>query len=61
MKPVASSSSVSAWLAARANGVAFVSGLILFGVGLSLAWAPLGLIGVGAVLMAVSVLEGNRA
>jgi uncharacterized membrane protein YiaA len=34
----------------------FLCGLILFGVGLWLAWPPLGLIGPGVVLMAVTVL-----
>jgi len=40
--------------------VAFAIGLLLFSIGLSLAWYPLGLIGGGAVLMAVS-LFGDRA
>lgn len=39
----------------RPELVAFAVGLLLFCGGLSLAWAPLGLIGGGAVLMAVSL------
>lgn len=39
----------------RYDAVAFIFGLLIFSVGLSLAWYPLGPIGGGLVLMAVSV------
>jgi len=60
MKIAAFLSSVSAWLVARIDGWVFVTGLVLFGAGLSWAWPPLGLIGAGLVLMAVS-LFGHAA
>lgn len=60
MKIAAFLSSVSAWLVARVDGWVFITGLVLFGFGLSWAWPPLGLIGAGLVLMAVS-LFGNTA
>lgn len=44
----------------RAELIAFTIGLLLFSVGLSLAWFPLGPIGAGAVLMGIS-LFGERA
>lgn len=39
----------------RADLIAFAVGLLLFSIGLSLAWYPLGPIGGGVVLMAVSL------
>lgn len=39
----------------------FLVGLVLFGVGLGLAWLPLGLLGPGCVLMAISLFgDGKR-
>lgn len=40
--------------------VVFVLGLMLFAGGLSLAWAPLGPIGAGVVLMGVSAFGPRR-
>lgn len=40
--------------------IVFAVGLLLFAVGLSLAWLPLGPIGAGAVLMGVSVFSPRR-
>lgn len=39
----------------KSEAIAFAIGLLLFSAGLSLAWYPLGPIGGGAVLMAVSL------
>jgi hypothetical protein len=39
---------------------AFGIGLLLFSIGLSLIWFPLGLIGGGAVLMGVSMFGGPK-
>ena len=46
-------------LAARADLLVFALGLVLFGVGLGLAWLPLGLVGPGVVLMYIS-LAGDK-
>lgn len=53
-------SGIRARITAYPDGAAFVAGLVLFGLGLGLAWPPLGLIGTGAILMAVSVFGGGR-
>lgn len=42
------------------NLTVFVAGLALFAAGLSWAWPPLGPIGVGVVLMAVSLFGGGK-
>lgn len=42
-------------MANKYDAVAFMAGLVLFSVGLSLAWYPLGPIGGGLVLMATSI------
>lgn len=55
MKPAASSS-----LVRRAEALTFLAGLLLFAVGLSWAWLPLGPIGAGAILMAVSLFGGGK-
>ena len=55
MKPAASSS-----LVRRAEALTFLAGLLLFAVGLSWAWLPLGPIGAGAILLAVSLFGGGK-
>lgn len=42
------------------NLLVFVAGLTMFGAGLTLIWGPLGLIGVGLVLMLGSLLGGKK-
>ena len=39
----------------------FLLGLMLFSVGLSLAWLPAGLIGGGLVLMAISIFGSRKS
>lgn len=52
---------LAAAAADRASLVVFAAGLVLFAGGLWLAWPPLGLIGPGAVLMAISLFGGQAA
>ena len=42
------------------DAVVFALGLMLFSAGLAMAWLPLGLIGPGVVLMAISVFGGSK-
>jgi hypothetical protein len=44
----------------RADLIGFAVGMVLFGIGLWLAWPPLGLIGPGAVLMGISLFGGQK-
>lgn len=52
---------IAAFLSSRPGFIAFLAGLLLFAAGLSWAWLPLGPIGAGLVLMAVSVFGGNKS
>ena len=44
----------------RAELIVFLLGLMVFSVGLSLAWPPLGLIGGGIVLMLITIINPGR-
>lgn len=46
--------------AQHAELIAFLGGLILFGVGLGLIYVPAGLIGSGVVIMAVAIFGPGR-
>lgn len=48
-------------VAQRLTLFVFLLGLGLFGAGLWLAWPPLGFIGPGAILMAISIFGGGGA
>jgi len=52
---------IAAFLSSRPGLLVFLAGLLLFGAGLSWAWPPLGPIGAGLVLMAVSVFGGKKS
>lgn len=42
-------------MTSKYDAIACIFGLLIFSAGLSLAWYPLGLIGGGAILMALSI------
>ncbi len=49
------------FLKTRVELLGFAAGLLLFCAGLGLAWPPLGLIGAGGMLMALSLFGGDES